>query len=94
MALYRAKSEGREVGAGSKQAWRHARKRAGRLELDLRQALETEAFELHYQPLANLKTRNILTCEALLRWPHPARGMVPSGVHSRRRGNGSYRRNR
>ena len=77
MALYRAKSEGRGT-------WRwfetsmEARAQARRtLELDLRQALETEAFELHYQPLFNLKTRNILTCEALLRWPHPARGMVP-----------------
>ena len=46
------------------------------LELDLRHALETEAFELHYQPLFHLKTRNIITCEALLRWPHPVRGMV------------------
>ena len=78
MALYRAKSEGRGT-------WRwfetsmEARAQARRaLELDLRNALETEAFELHYQPLFNLKTRNIPTCEALLRWPHPARGMVPA----------------
>ena len=47
------------------------------LELDLRHALETEAFELHYQPLFNLKTRSIVTCEALIRWSHPARGMIP-----------------
>jgi diguanylate cyclase (GGDEF)-like protein len=78
MALYRAKSEGRGT-------WRwfeasmEARAQARRtLELDLRHALETEAFELHYQPLFNLKTRSIPTCEALLRWPHPARGMVPA----------------
>ena len=78
MALYRAKSEGRGT-------WRwfeasmEARAQARRtLELDLRHALETEAFELHYQPLFNLKTRSIVTCEALLRWPHPARGMVPA----------------
>ena len=78
MALYRAKSEGRGT-------WRwfetsmEARAQARRaLELDLRNALETEAFELHYQPLFNLKTRSIPTCEALLRWPHPARGMVPA----------------
>ena len=76
MALYRAKSEGRGI-------WRwfeasmEARAQARRtLELDLRHALETEAFELHYQPLFHLKTRNIITCEALLRWPHPVRGMV------------------
>ncbi|HTY55347.1 MAG TPA: EAL domain-containing protein [Candidatus Binataceae bacterium] len=46
------------------------------LEFDLRSAMETEAFELYYQPLFNLKTRRIETCEALLRWPHHERGMV------------------
>jgi diguanylate cyclase (GGDEF)-like protein/PAS domain S-box-containing protein len=78
LALYRAKSEGRGT-------WRwfetsmEARAQARRtLELDLRHALETQAFELHFQPLFNLKTRKILTCEALLRWPHPTRGMVPA----------------
>ena len=78
MALYRAKSEGRGT-------WRwfeasmEARAQARRtLELDLRHALETDAFELHYQPLFNLKTRSVLTCEALLRWPHSVRGMVPA----------------
>jgi diguanylate cyclase (GGDEF)-like protein/PAS domain S-box-containing protein len=77
MALYRAKSEGRGI-------WRwfeasmEARAQARRtLELDLRHALETEAFEVHYQPLFNLKTRSIVTCEALIRWSHPARGMIP-----------------
>jgi diguanylate cyclase (GGDEF)-like protein len=76
MALYHAKSEGRGT-------WRwfetsmEARAQARRaLELDLRQALQTEAFELHYQPLFNFKNKSILTCEALLRWPHPTRGMV------------------
>ena len=46
------------------------------LELDLRHALESKAFELFYQPLVNLKTGQILTCEALLRWPHRDRGMI------------------
>ena len=77
MALYRAKVEGRATWRWfepSMAALAHARRT---LELDLRNALETEAFQLHYQPLFNLKTRSIQTCEALLRWPHPARGMVP-----------------
>jgi EAL domain-containing protein (putative c-di-GMP-specific phosphodiesterase class I) len=47
------------------------------LELDLRQAVANGAFELHYQPLVNLKTGRISTCEALLRWSHPERGMIP-----------------
>jgi diguanylate cyclase (GGDEF)-like protein len=76
MALYRAKSEGRGL-------WRFfepemdVKAQARRnLELDLRQAVATGAFELHYQPLVNLKTGRISTCEALLRWPHPQRGMI------------------
>jgi diguanylate cyclase (GGDEF)-like protein len=76
MALYRAKADGR---AG----WRFfepemdVRAQARRsLELDLRNALATDAFEVYYQPLFNLRTKRISTCEALLRWPHPERGMV------------------
>ncbi len=76
MALYWAKAEGRGT-------WRwfetkmEANALARRnLELDLRHALESDAFELHYQPLFNLKTRRIMACEALLRWPHRERGMV------------------
>jgi diguanylate cyclase (GGDEF)-like protein len=76
MALYWAKAEGRGT-------WRwfetkmEANALARRnLELDLRHALESEAFELHYQPLFNLKTKRIMACEALLRWPHRERGMV------------------
>jgi diguanylate cyclase (GGDEF)-like protein len=76
MALYRAKAEGRGT-------WRwfeakmEAKAQARRnLELDLRNALESEAFELYYQPIFNLKTKRIEACEALLRWPHRERGMV------------------
>jgi EAL domain-containing protein (putative c-di-GMP-specific phosphodiesterase class I) len=46
------------------------------LELDLRNALETETLDLHYQPIFDIRTRRILSCEALLRWHHPERGMV------------------
>src|ERR1700674_2292258 len=77
MALYRAKAEGRA-------AWRFfepemdAQAQARRsLELDLRDAVSSGAFDVYYQPLINLKTHRIGTCEALLRWPHPTRGMVP-----------------
>ena len=46
------------------------------LELDLRQALTKGEFELYYQPLITLETNSVSGCEALLRWPHPVRGMV------------------
>jgi EAL domain-containing protein (putative c-di-GMP-specific phosphodiesterase class I) len=46
------------------------------LQVDLRNALATNALQVHYQPLLNLRTKRISTCEALLRWPHPVRGMI------------------
>ena len=46
------------------------------LEVDLRNALAKEEFELFYQPLVNLKSGRITACEALLRWNHPSRGTV------------------
>jgi diguanylate cyclase (GGDEF)-like protein len=79
MALYRAKAENRGT-------WRwfeaemEARAQARRsLELDLRTALEAEAFDLYYQPIFDIRTRRILSCEALLRWHHHERGMVSPG---------------
>jgi diguanylate cyclase (GGDEF)-like protein len=76
MALYRAKAE-------SRGAWRFfepemdsdAQARRS-LELDLRNAIENDAFEVYYQPLVNLKSKRIVACEALVRWPHPERGMI------------------
>ncbi len=47
------------------------------LELDLRMALERDQLELHYQPILNLETDRICGCEALLRWNHPSRGLIP-----------------
>ena len=46
------------------------------LELDLRVALENHQFELLYQPLYNIKSREITAFEALIRWRHPLRGLV------------------
>jgi diguanylate cyclase (GGDEF)-like protein/PAS domain S-box-containing protein len=45
-------------------------------ESDLRQAIETRAFELHYQPIVSLDNGRIAGFEALLRWRHPVRGLV------------------
>lgn len=48
-----------------------------RLEGQLRSAIERNEFVLHYQPKVNLVTGEISGFEALLRWQHPERGMVP-----------------
>jgi EAL domain-containing protein (putative c-di-GMP-specific phosphodiesterase class I) len=52
-----------------------------RLELraDLQRAIAEEQFELHYQPVVKLKDGQISSLEALLRWNHPERGLVPPG---------------
>jgi diguanylate cyclase (GGDEF)-like protein len=79
LALYRAKSDGRgvyrffEPGMDAKVQARRA------MELDLRNALENDEFELFYQPLVNLVDRRIVAFEALLRWRHPERGLVLPG---------------
>ena len=46
------------------------------LEGDLKTALRDEQFELHYQPLVDLKTNEVTCFEALMRWRHPTRGLV------------------
>jgi diguanylate cyclase len=75
IALYRAKEDGRgrfhlfEPGMDRRVRERHS------LERDLRQAIEDEAFALHFQPIFNQHGR-LVSCEALLRWFDPQRGLV------------------
>jgi EAL domain-containing protein (putative c-di-GMP-specific phosphodiesterase class I) len=76
MALYRAKSEGRGTWRWFEAKLEATAQARRTLEFDLRNALESEEFDLHYQPIFNLKTKRIMACEALLRWPHRERGMV------------------
>ncbi len=49
------------------------------LENDLRRALERSEFEMHYQPIVQLERPDIVGFEALVRWRHPARGLVLPG---------------
>jgi len=49
------------------------------LEASLRGALDRHEFLLHYQPKVNLFTNKITSVEALIRWQHPDRGLVPPG---------------
>jgi len=76
MALYRAKSSGRGTFCFFRDEMAQTVEARRVLELDLRKALADEEFEIYYQPLVNLKSGRISTCEALLRWNHPVRGTV------------------
>jgi diguanylate cyclase (GGDEF)-like protein len=46
------------------------------VELDLREALTAENFELHYQPILDLQSGSVSGFEALIRWNHPVRGLI------------------
>jgi diguanylate cyclase (GGDEF)-like protein len=50
------------------------------IEMDLREAIEHNGLELHYQPIMNLKTNAVSGFEGLARWRHAIRGMVPPAV--------------
>ena len=76
IALYQAKSDGRGTWRWFEAKMEASAQARRTLEFDLRSATESEAFELYYQPIFNLKSRRIEGCEALLRWPHHERGMV------------------
>ncbi len=65
------------------------------LESDLHNAVALNQFELYYQPKVDTQTGEVRSAEALIRWAHPARGIVsPGGIHSAGRGVRPDRRNR
>jgi diguanylate cyclase (GGDEF)-like protein len=76
MALYGAKAD-RGVHRFFEPAMDSRMKVRRTLELALRTALERGEFELHYQPAVSLDSGGVRCCEALLRWNHPERGMIP-----------------
>jgi diguanylate cyclase (GGDEF)-like protein len=79
LALYRAKADGRGTFRFFESDM-DARAQARRmLEIDLRQALTRQQFELHYQPQVDIDTGGVIALEALVRWRHPTRGLVPPG---------------
>lgn len=47
------------------------------IELELRSAIHCEQLQLHYQPLINVESQETVAYEALLRWFHPEKGMIP-----------------
>jgi EAL domain-containing protein (putative c-di-GMP-specific phosphodiesterase class I) len=74
--MYGAKADGRRTYRFFEPAMDASAKARLALEQDLRHALTTGGFEIHYQPLVELKSDRVTGCEALVRWRHPERGMV------------------
>jgi EAL domain-containing protein (putative c-di-GMP-specific phosphodiesterase class I) len=75
-AMYRAKSTGRDRSAVFDEAMRDEATRILDLEADLRRAINSEAFEPHYQPIVRIADGSVVGHEALLRWRHERRGLL------------------
>ncbi len=76
-AMYRAKALGKARHEVFDRGM-HARAMALlQLETDLRRALERGEFRLHYQPIVRVVGRRLVGFEALVRWQHPQRGLIP-----------------
>jgi diguanylate cyclase (GGDEF)-like protein/PAS domain S-box-containing protein len=78
MALYRTKSVGRGTFGFFEQRMHESLRTRHQIAMGLREAIANGKFELHYQPIVNVKSRKIVGCEALIRWSHPERGLIPA----------------
>ena len=76
LAMYGAKADGRRTHRFFEPAMDASAKARLRMQQDLRQALVDGGFEIHYQPIVDLRHDEVTGCEALLRWRHPERGMI------------------
>ena len=80
LALYQAKDAGRGVARYFSSELQSEQEDRVRLETDLRQAIASKQFHLAFQPLVSARTQKLVGFEALIRWNHPKRGMVPPNV--------------
>ena len=75
--MYEAKSQGRARYAVFDPSMRIRARARLEMETELRTAIEEQEFELHYQPIIDLASNRIAGFEALVRWRHPVRGLIP-----------------
>ena len=79
VALYQAKARGRGRWVRFDDDLRGAAMARLTLEGELRHAIEDDQFVVHYQPVVSLADGSVEGVEALVRWQHPSRGLVPPG---------------
>ncbi|HKN65994.1 MAG TPA: EAL domain-containing protein [Gemmatimonadaceae bacterium] len=77
LAMYRAKEHGRGRFELFDPAMHTAAMERLRMEMDLRRAVERDQLVLYYQPVVSLTTGGVVAVEALIRWKHPERGLIP-----------------
>jgi diguanylate cyclase (GGDEF)-like protein/PAS domain S-box-containing protein len=80
LAMYAAKSRGKDRSEVFNPSMDIRASERMELESDLRGAIEREEFEVHYQPLVDLRTDRIHSLEALVRWRHPRLGLIAAEV--------------
>ena len=80
LALYKAKANGKGRAQLFHDEMDTAYRYRQRLKAELKVAVESGALTLVYQPLVDLKTRRVVTCEALARWTHPTLGSIPPSL--------------
>ena len=79
LALYAAKSSGRSCARFYDSSMIEAASTRRIVEIDLREALASDQFEMFYQPIVAIGSGRITSCEALLRWRHPEKGIILPG---------------
>jgi diguanylate cyclase (GGDEF)-like protein len=79
IAMYSAKARGRGRYVIFDPAMREDILNRTELEHDLRKAIDQDQLRVHYQSIVSLKTQQVVGVEALVRWEHPRRGLVPPG---------------
>ena len=77
LAKYAAKAAGRNTVTLFAEELREAAQRRLRVTTELRDAIAAGELVVHYQPLLHLRTRTVTGVEALVRWQHPERGLLP-----------------
>jgi len=77
IAMYRAKKQGRNQLCYFENEMQQQFSRSYKVEMELKKAVINKDFELHYQPVINVKNKSIVGVEALIRWPNSKLNSTP-----------------